>query len=224
VFDSQGQPIDNAEVIVVQDIERIDDMVSSGMRGRQSDNTNSEGRYSLERVQHGDVTLFARRRGQESGYQTQTIAVNFGQELTGIDFTLPNAGRLVGNALARANGQPMLSFYAVVNDRNGNVVAQRSVNTEAGTGAYAVGSLSDGPHTLSAFPGDGFAPIYREPFTIHQGGETTVNLSFSEGGALEVTVTNQDDVSISNAKVELLGLDGEELTLPPSWPQLAGAG
>ncbi|MBN1476689.1 carboxypeptidase regulatory-like domain-containing protein [Candidatus Sumerlaeota bacterium] len=211
VRNTEGEPIDGARITALRDTE-VESFLSSGRGGDASARTNSSGQYTVDRVQEGDLTLLVRREQDNYGYATRDLTVGFGEEVTGIDFTLSEAARVVGRAYARANGQPMPTLFAIVTDAGGRDVLREniSVNPE---GMYALDGLSDGWHEITAFA-TGFAPILADTVSIPGPGDTEHDLVFDEGGTLVVTVETHEGEPIAQARVELLTTSGEELPQP----------
>ncbi len=217
VTSTLGEPIDRARVSLFRDSTPTDiaEAIIANFQQSASTRTDSDGIYEFDRVEEGRIAVVAQSSDGSLAYQIREITLGLGEEVTGIDFALIMAGRLVGRAVARDNGQPIPSFRAMLTDSTGVLVLNRTIDVSA-EGDYVIDGLAEGQHEISAFA-DNFAPLYNLPITIRAGDDTPRDLEFENGGTLDVTVGSSDGDPIAGASVSICDHSGRVFTLPPNW-------
>jgi protocatechuate 3,4-dioxygenase beta subunit len=218
VTNTAGDGINRAEVAILRDdVNDITSLIGFNFSGSETTRTNGNGEYELERVEEGSFTLVARRSADGYAYATEDITLGYGEALTDVNFTLAVGNALVGRATA--NGQPVTRFDAAIVNESGTQVFGDRVNV-SNDGAYRIGGLAAGKHTLTAYP-SGLAPEVGLEFTVRSSEDSELNLAFREGGSLEVTVLTHDGTQpVRGASVRVLTRDGAHIPFRGNDPWL----
>ncbi|MFE3855486.1 MFS transporter [Streptomyces griseorubiginosus] len=156
-----------------------------------------DGSYALDTAERGGLVLV----GSAPGYQPQvvTLSVNGSQVSHDLVF-LPSPGGLAGTVLG-AGGEGLPGALVVATDQRGDVTAS---TTSGPDGAYRLGDLLPGDHTLSVS-----APGHRPtavPVTV--AAESTCDIQLTVAATLRGTVHTPDGRALDDARVTLLDAAG----------------
>lgn len=215
VMDSQtGEPISDATLSIVRstDAQTLEDVARTGRFGMFGDSSDSEGRYLLEDVQEGELTVFCQH--EKYTYDMRPMSVVAAEKKTGVDFQLKPGLTLNGKAVIKEGGAPVSRLFINMRD-SGNIIIHNNFATIASDGQFTISGLKEGEFSMNAYPQNA-APLYDVRLTIRAGVQNNILLEFSSGGTLIMNVTGDEDKPLAKAKVDILDSSGKILDLPLS--------
>ncbi|HRU53689.1 MAG TPA: carboxypeptidase regulatory-like domain-containing protein, partial [Candidatus Sumerlaeia bacterium] len=219
VIDFQtGEPIAGASLSIIRstDAQTLEEVVRTGRFGLFGDSSDSDGRYLLEDVQDGDLTVFCQH--EKYTYERHSMSITAGEKITNVDFLLKPGLALSGKGVMKMGGAPIARLFINMRDAGGAMIYNSFVPM-ASDGQFTITGLKEGDYTLNAYPQNA-APLYNTRCAIKAGTSNNVLLEFSQGGTLIANVVGDDDKPVAKAKVDIIDSTGKTLELPATFDNM----
>jgi MFS family permease len=184
-----GTPLAGATVTL------IDPAGRQAGRGR----TDADGAYQVMAPEQGSYTLIA----MAGSHQPYAAAVRMGTVPVELDVLLTGASRLTGTIRTAHTGQPLAGVSVALADAHGELVTAAST---AESGQYAIDDLVPGTYTL-AVTARSFQPAALT-VAIADGKEVVQDAELHPGARVAGTAHTPDGTFVSDARVTLVGPDG----------------
>jgi MFS family permease len=159
----------------------------------------ADGGYQVAVPEPGNYTLIA----MAGSHQPYATAVRMSTVPVELDLLLAGASRLAGTVRAAGSGQPLAGVSVALADARGELVAA-AATTE--TGRYVIDDLVPGSYTL-AVTAESFQPAALT-VTIVDGKEVVQDAELRPGARVEGTARTPDGTVVPDARVTLVGPDG----------------
>jgi 5-hydroxyisourate hydrolase-like protein (transthyretin family) len=192
--------------------EPLADAGVSAETGQESSNwavpsakTDSQGRYSIDSLDAGDVQVTARR----DGYRQKTLAATVADSPIDLSFALAKGGGLPVHATDGLAGTPLSSLWALAFSDSGAIAFSGVVPLD-GQGNGEVASLAPGSYALHLFS-SGYAPRTFASASVPS--TSPVEVAMTPGGRVEVHAA-----AASTARL----VDASGATYVPSTSRLDG--
>jgi 5-hydroxyisourate hydrolase-like protein (transthyretin family) len=194
-----GTPISAATVTVID------------ATGRQAgrDRTGPDGSYRVAVPGQQPYTLIA----MADAHQPQAYAVYVGSQPVELEVQLAGASRLTGRVHAAGSGAPVAGATVALADTRGEIIAASATGP---AGRYAFEDLGPGAYTL-AISAPSCQPAAL-PVTVAEGAETTQDAELSAAGRLEGVALTIGGTPVPDARVSLLGADGNTMATTATAP------
>lgn len=140
--------------------------------------TDSQGRYSIDSLDAGDVQVTARR----DGYRQKTLAATIADSPAELSFTLSKGGGLAVHAKDGLTGMPLSGLWALAFSDSGATAFSGPVALD-GQGNGEVASLAPGTYTLHLFS-SGYAPGAITSASVPSA--SPLEVALTPGGRIEV--------------------------------------
>jgi hypothetical protein len=235
VYDRNGIPLSNATVIAINAVDNLDSMV---MKTTSTVMTDSEGKYTLYLPHTGPYAVSAVANGYERRWYSDSlyvernvniINVEYGFNITSINFELGSGGTISGRVMDSSNSQglPNVSVWAFASlnpDQNDTPIA--AITHTNAQGYYVLDGLSFGvdyavfsPLSISiggvrlqSGDGDYVSEYWNEDSTLPydpaflqlssgNANLTGINFTLERGGTISGTVTDANGNPVKYAAV-----------------------